>query len=106
MSFIESALLRDEKIVHFTRPHWIIFVPGFLILVVAICLMHYGPTALPGSDEFRFFGFAGRELWSASAPKTDYRADYTYELAVPGGIYFLWVKMGNKEEWHQLLVMR
>lgn len=63
-------------------------------------------SSYTGPVEFRFLDFSGRELWSASARKTDYRADYTYEVAVPGGIYFLWVKMGNKEEWHQLLVMR
>lgn len=43
MEFIRQALLTDEKIVYFTKPHWIIFTPAFFLLLIAITVLILGP---------------------------------------------------------------
>jgi len=87
MSFIKSTLLRDEKIIHFSHPHWIIFVPGFFVFLLVGAILYYGPLYLPGSEHFRLmklniwdmlaiiFGFVGL-YWMLSAAIRFYFSEY------------------------------
>ena len=43
MRYIDSTLLPNEKLIYFTRPHWIVFAPALSALVVAIFFWHWGP---------------------------------------------------------------
>lgn len=42
MEYIESTLLADEKIIYTTTPHWIIFLPSVVILVLAFLFYFVG----------------------------------------------------------------
>lgn len=42
--YIKETLLKDEKLVYFTRPHGIIYAPGVLALIVAILFYEFGPS--------------------------------------------------------------
>lgn len=56
MRYIHDNLLRDEKIVYETRPHWIVFaLPAFLILFSAFASA-YLKTALSAFAQFNIFG--------------------------------------------------
>lgn len=43
MKYIETNLLRDEKLVYSVRPHWVIFSSAFWMLVFAILFWVYLP---------------------------------------------------------------
>ena len=42
--YIRETLLKDEKLIYYTRPHWIIFAPGVIALIVSFLFFTYGPT--------------------------------------------------------------
>ncbi len=42
MKYIEKTLLDNEKVIHWTHPHWIIFVPAFFMLLLASIIYVYG----------------------------------------------------------------
>ena len=44
MRYIHSTLIDNEQIIFMTRPHWIVFTPSVLILILAIFLYSYGPS--------------------------------------------------------------
>ncbi len=39
--YIDSTLLHDEKLIYFTRPHWIVFAPSLAALIIAILFWHF-----------------------------------------------------------------
>lgn len=43
MKFIRSVLLADEKIVYFTKPHWIIFSAPVILFICTFLLLVLGP---------------------------------------------------------------
>ena len=61
MKFIPSAILRDENLIYATRPHWIVFVPGILYLVIGFAIYLFGATYDP-TDQIKFYGFRFYEL--------------------------------------------
>ncbi len=42
MKYIEKTLLDNEKVIHWTHPHWIIFIPAFITLLIAGIIYAYG----------------------------------------------------------------
>ncbi len=57
--YIPSTLLRGEKLIYIARPHWIIFTPGVLMLIVAMLFFHYGPIFF----SFQFSVLGGYQLY-------------------------------------------
>ena len=47
MNYIEMNLLKDEKIVYFTRPHWIIFSTPVIFLAALVILSIFSPILFP-----------------------------------------------------------
>lgn len=47
MRYIDSTLLHDEKLIFFTRPHWIVFLPSLFAFLAAIAFWHFGAIYLP-----------------------------------------------------------
>jgi len=43
MRYIDKTLLSTEKLIYFTRPHWIVFASALGALVVAFIFWHVGP---------------------------------------------------------------
>ncbi len=43
MSYLSSTLLKDEQVVHLTKPHWIVFWPSLVSLLVTLIAYGYGP---------------------------------------------------------------
>lgn len=43
MRYIEKTLLDNERIITACHPHWIVFAPSGLILIIAILLYGFGP---------------------------------------------------------------
>ena len=52
MSYIQANLVRNEKIVYFTRMHWIIFAGPVVLFVAAIILSVYAPVLFRGYFPF------------------------------------------------------
>lgn len=44
--YINSTLLRDEKLIYAARPHWIIFGPAVAAFVIAFLFLYFGPVYL------------------------------------------------------------
>lgn len=42
--YIDSTLLKDEKLIYAARPHWIIFGPAVAAFVVAFLFLYFGPV--------------------------------------------------------------
>ena len=42
--YIKEILIKDEKLLYFRRPHWIIYGPGVIALIFAALFYTYGPT--------------------------------------------------------------
>jgi len=42
MSYVDTVLMANEKIIYRTKPHWIIFSPAFVWLICAILLVALG----------------------------------------------------------------
>ncbi len=47
MNYIENNLLSNEKIVYFTRMHWITFATPMILWVLTFAFFKYGPQLLP-----------------------------------------------------------
>lgn len=43
MNYINHTLLADEKIIFWTKPHWIIFFPTFVTFMIAVFFYFNGP---------------------------------------------------------------
>lgn len=43
MNYINNSLLSDEKIIYWTKPHWIIFFPTMVALLITIIFYLFGP---------------------------------------------------------------
>ncbi len=43
MSYIEETLIRDERLLYRTKPHWIIFTPAIGWFFLAICIFIFAP---------------------------------------------------------------
>jgi len=56
MPYIHDNLLHDEKVIYWTRPHWIIFAPAVLLVIAALLVLGYLPNL--GFFEFQFFGMS------------------------------------------------
>lgn len=52
MSYIQANLLRNEKIIYFTRMHWIIFLGPVVLFVAAIVLSVFSPVLFHGYFPF------------------------------------------------------
>lgn len=52
MSYISNNLLKNEKIIYFTRIHWIVFMMPVLLLVVTFLLSIFAPVLFPGYIPF------------------------------------------------------
>lgn len=52
MSYIKNNLLKNEKIVYFTRMHWIVFMLPIVLLVVTFVLSVFAPILFPGYIPF------------------------------------------------------
>lgn len=57
MRYIQETILKEEKLIYWTRPHWIIFMPSVISMIVAILLFIYGPALFGPTGYFVFFGF-------------------------------------------------
>ena len=42
MSYIQNTLMSNEKVVFYTRPHWIVFLPAMIWLFIALLLFVFG----------------------------------------------------------------
>ena len=62
MKYINSTLLKNEKIIYWTRPHWVIFGGMVLGFVIALLFLWYGPAL--GLAGFRLVNF---ELYEIAA---------------------------------------
>lgn len=61
--FIRETLLKDEKLVYVTRPHWIIFGPTTAAFILAVILYYYGRAYL----SFGLSLFQGYDLYQIFA---------------------------------------
>lgn len=52
MSYIQSNLLSNEKMVYFTRMHWIVFATPIFFLLIAIIVSLSAPQLFPGQLPF------------------------------------------------------
>lgn len=43
MRYIQSTILKNEKLIFWTRPHWIIFFPAVVSFLAALFFIYYGP---------------------------------------------------------------
>lgn len=41
--YVDNTLLKDEKLIYFSRPHWIIYMPGVFAFIVALIFVYFGP---------------------------------------------------------------
>lgn len=46
MSYIENNLLKDEKLIYFIRPHWVVFASSFWGVVLGLLVLIASPSAL------------------------------------------------------------
>lgn len=46
MRYIQDTILKDEKLIFATRPHWIVFAPAAISIIFALILISYGPDVL------------------------------------------------------------
>ena len=83
MGFIESTLLKDEKIIFAVRPHWNVFVLPAVLLFVAL-LVQLG--VIPLSSSFRVEGFS-LQSWMA----------FLILLAAVVSLFNAWVIYGTSE---------
>jgi len=58
MGYINKNLLREENVVHWSRPHWIIFAPSASLLIFSFFLFLYLPAVLSVLSGFTFFGIS------------------------------------------------
>ncbi len=49
MAYIEGSLLKGEKIVFISKPHWVVFVPSMVIMVLALLVWVFGPVFFTAS---------------------------------------------------------
>ncbi len=52
MKYLQSNLLKSEKIIYATRIHWIIFTMPIVLLVATVVLAGVGPVLFPGFVPF------------------------------------------------------
>lgn len=52
MGFIRSNLLKDEKLIYFTRLHWMVFAPPFMFFVAVIALTFFLPQLFASNIPF------------------------------------------------------
>lgn len=69
MGYIESNLLKDEKLVYITAPHWIIFWNGSITVFFALLVWMFAPTgfAVPLTAHWTLRDFAGIALFLVGA---------------------------------------
>lgn len=58
MLYIEESLLKDEKLVFASRPHWIVFAPSVIALVIALLAWIYTPQYFGSYPVWRGFSMA------------------------------------------------
>ena len=44
MSYVDKLLMKDEKILHATKPHWIVYQQAFIWLLAMLVLLVFGPS--------------------------------------------------------------
>lgn len=44
MSYIQDTLLKNEKLIYWSQPHWVIYFPGVLALIATVLIYFYGPS--------------------------------------------------------------
>lgn len=49
MSYIDKTLMKNEKLLYYVRPHWIIFSTPVFWLLVTILLFIFGPNVVMGN---------------------------------------------------------
>ncbi|ACJ19481.1 PH domain-containing protein [Coxiella burnetii] len=84
--YIKETLIKDEKLVYFTRPHWIIYGPGVIALIFAALFYTYGPAyfilrsrllgGYPLYDLCSFFASALGAFWLLTAYVTYRTSEY------------------------------
>lgn len=47
MRYIDSTLLHDEKLIYFTSPHWVVFLPSLLAFLASGLFWYFGPLFVP-----------------------------------------------------------
>lgn len=65
MHYIQESLATNERLIYATRPHWIVFAPGILTLVVAFLAWRYIPRYLLSAQPF-WKGYYFHELLAAA----------------------------------------
>ncbi len=58
MLYIQSTLLKNEKLLFWSRPHWIIFTPSVITVILSFVLLSYGrilPMAYYGIFGIAFY---------------------------------------------------
>ncbi|MCB0636705.1 MAG: VCBS repeat-containing protein [Lewinella sp.] len=67
-------------------------------LEVKSTVLYQGPV------QFHLFDRTGRACWSAERLKETPYALFQFDAQVPAGLYFLFIKMGEREEWHKVVI--
>lgn len=62
MRYISNTLLQNEKLIYYTRPHWIIFAPTFFSFLVALILYSKGPDIFGPVGNLRYFNLYVYEI--------------------------------------------
>ena len=55
MSYIESNLQADEKVLDRTTVHWIVYLPGLILLMVAPCVFILAYQVGSAAEDWRYF---------------------------------------------------
>jgi len=56
MGYIHNNLLKDENVLYWTKPHWIIFSPAVFLAVFSLLVLIFLPAALSSASGFIIFG--------------------------------------------------
>lgn len=64
MQYIQNTILKNEKLVYWARPHWIIFAPAAISILLALILISYGPALLGSLAYFQLFGLYFYQLFA------------------------------------------
>lgn len=66
MRYVKKTLLQNEKLIYFTRPHWIVFMPALGALIAAFIIWQWGSMYITMGSLF-FQNVSLMELFSLMA---------------------------------------
>lgn len=65
MRYLQENLLADEKIIYFTRPHWIVFFPPVFAAILAIGFFLFGKDFF--ITDYQFMGYRYYDILAVTA---------------------------------------